>query len=80
MLNHGKEGEGEGVPPAGLGGRGTRFREVPDNLRGLGTGLAPPRGEDSQSLEWNRGEEGLPEEVVRVLRGPSDWDPPRSAD
>jgi len=60
MLDDGKEGEGGGLPPAGSGGRITHFREVPDEQRGLGTGLVPPGGEDRQSLEWNQGVKGLP--------------------
>jgi len=78
MLYDRKEGKGGDLPPAGFWGRVTHFRDVPDELRGLGMGLVPPGGEDHQSLEWNRGVEGLPEGVVWVLRGPSDWDPPCS--
>jgi len=80
MLNDGKEGEGGGLPPARLRGQVTDFRDAPDERRGLGTGLAPPGGEGRQSLEWNRGVEGLPERVAWGLRGPSDWDPPRSGE
>ena len=67
MLDDRKEGEGGGLPPAGLEGRVTQFRSVPDEMRGLGSGLVPAGGEDRPSLEWNRGVEGLPEAVVRGL-------------
>jgi len=77
MVNDGKGGEGGGQPPAGLGGQITHFRDVSDDQRGRGMGLIPPGGEDRQSLEWNRGVEDLPEGVVRELRGPAEWDPPR---
>jgi len=77
MLDDGEEGEGGGLPPAGVGRRDTHFRDVLDGVRGLGTGLAPPGGEDRRSLEWNRGVQGLPAGVVWGLQGPSDWDQPR---
>jgi len=63
MLDDGIEGEGGGLPLAGLGGHVTHFRDVPDELRGLGMGLAPPGGADHQSLEWIRGVEALSEGV-----------------
>jgi len=77
MLDDGKEGKGGGLP-SGLGVRLTHFRDIPDEPRGVGTGLVPTGGEDRESREWNWGLEGLPEGVVWGLRGPSDWDPPRS--
>jgi len=80
MLNHRKEGESGGWPPGGLGGRVTPFRDAPDELRELGTGLVPEGREDCQSLEWNRGVEGLPEGVVWGLRGLSLWDLPGSGE
>ena len=64
MLDDGQEGEGGGLPPAGSGGRVNHFLNVPDELRGLGTGLVPPGGEDRPSLGWNCGAEGVPEGVV----------------
>jgi len=54
MLYDEKKGKGGGLPPAGLGGRVTHFRYVPDKLRRLGTGLVPLGGEDRQSLKWNQ--------------------------
>jgi len=77
MLDDRKEGEGGGLSPAVLGGRVTHFRDVPDEVSGLETGLVPPGGEDRQSLEWNRDMEGQPKGVVWGLQGPSDWYPPR---
>jgi len=64
MLDEGKEGEGGGLPPAGFWGRVTHFWDVPDELRVLGSGFVLPGGEDCQSLEWNRGVEGLLDGVV----------------
>ena len=64
MVDDGKEGEEGGVPPTGLRGRVTPFRDVPDELRGQQTGLVPAGEEDRQSLEWNRNAEGLAEVVV----------------
>jgi len=80
MLDDGKEGEGGGLPPARLGWRVTHFQDIPDELRGPGTGAAPPGGKDRQTLEWSRGAEALPEGVVWGSRGPSDWDPPHSGE
>jgi len=80
MLDEAKEGKGAGLPPSGLGGRIPHFQDVPDELRGLGKGLVPAGGEDRQTLEWTRGVEGLLEGVVWGLRGPSEWDPPRSGE
>jgi len=78
MLDDGKEGKGGGLPPVVFWGRVTHFQDVPDELKGLGTGLVPPGGENRQSLEWNRGVEGLPQGVVWGLQGPCYWDPPCS--
>jgi len=64
MLYDGKEAKGGGQPPSGFCGRVTHYRDVPYELRGLGTGLVPPGGEAHQSLEWNRGVPGLLEGVV----------------
>ena len=64
VLNDGKKGEGGGRPPTGRGGRVTHFWDVLDELKGLGTGLAPPGGEGHQSLGCNRGTWALPGGVV----------------
>jgi len=80
MLDDGKEGEGGGLPPDGLGGQVTHFWDVPNKLRGLETGLGPAEGEDRQSQEWSRGAEGVPEGAVWGSRAPSDWDPPPSGE
>jgi len=80
MLYDREEGKGGGLHAAGFWGRVTHSRGVPDELRGLGTGLVPPGGENRQSLESNQSVVGLPEGVVWGLRGPSDWDPPRTGE